>query len=104
MTVPSNELVDRLRERYRTSPPPPCPVCGANLKVAGLTSGQLTWGCSTLFRWGALEAAEDRRHWAESQLWSRVGDPDVIELIGLYEDALRTAERSVTLMREVQQR
>jgi hypothetical protein len=103
MTVPSNELIDRLRERYETKEPPPCRICGSALSLVSLGRGWQTWKCSSV-PFDALMTKEGADHFERSRWERRVGDPDVIELIGLYEDALRTAERQVTLMREVQQR
>ena len=103
MTVPSNELIDRLRERYEIAEVPPCHLCGASMNLVAMSRGFQTWACSKV-TFADLSTAQGSEHYHRSKWEMRVGDPDVIELIGLYEDALRTAERQVTLMREVQQR
>ncbi|QGJ94960.1 hypothetical protein SEA_REDWATTLEHOG_101 [Gordonia phage RedWattleHog] len=82
MTVPDNELIDRLRKRYTVATPPPCSVCGAELRISSMGGGRQTWACST-----TLSNVSDGglKHYAQSQWTCVVGDPDVIELISRYQ-------------------
>jgi len=98
------ELLSKLKERFSPTVVPPCRVCGGELELASFGGGQPTqyrckaaWTAAGATDWGHYERSgwEDRR---------QGGDPDVIELISIFESGLAgsTAMRDVVEERQRQ--
>jgi hypothetical protein len=92
------ERADRLRKRYTADVPPPCRVCGRELRIQRAGGGCVTeWGCDGLEsdpdNPGMLRRAPDYDpaddHYIRSK-WTqyRTGDQDVLDLL----ESLRTPD------------
>lgn len=78
----TDEMVERVRERYTCAPVPPCSVCGEPLSIQSAGGGNATvYGCEK-------HSPFDMEHYGRSR-WSqfRPGDQDVLDIIA----ALRTS-------------
>jgi len=79
------KMLGRLRERYGEKPVPPCPVCGAALKLGSIGGGSYP-------KFTCPNAGEDLRrgdtaHYDAGTHYHQFGDPDVIALLTRLEKA-----------------